>query len=319
MSHRFQVLLTDRAWPDWEIERRILNEAEADLIEAPDGREETLVRLARDCDAIGTCWARVTANVIAAAPRCRAIARFGIGLDNIDLEAAAGRGIIVTRVPDYCVEEVADHTLALLLAINRNVAFFHLKTKRGEYDLKAGPPMRRLSGQTLGLLGFGRIGQAVYCKARGLGMRVVAWTRSGDDAGTGCPMAAFDEVLATSDYISIHLPLTDSTRGIIGTEALGKMRPTAALINTSRGPLVDHAAIDRAVSEGRLAAVALDVFDPEPPDLAQPLFRRERVIATPHAAFVSEESLIELRTRAARQLADALQGRTPENVVLMRR
>ncbi|MCC7423565.1 MAG: C-terminal binding protein, partial [Planctomycetaceae bacterium] len=245
MSHRFQVLLTDRAWPDWEIERRILNEADADLIEAPDGREETLVRLARDCDAIGTCWARVTANVIAAAPRCRAIARFGIGLDNIDLEAAAARRIVVTRVPDYCVEEVADHTLALLLAINRNIAFFHLRTKRGEYNLKAGPPMRRLSGQTLGLIGFGRIGQAVYRKARGLGMQVIAWTRSGGDSGTGCPMRTFHEVLETSDYLSLHLPLTDETRGLLGDEALQNVRPGAALINTSRGPLIDHAALER--------------------------------------------------------------------------
>jgi D-3-phosphoglycerate dehydrogenase len=315
MSHRFNVLLTDRAWPDWEIERRILNEAGADLIEARDGAEETLVRLARDCDAIGTCWARVTSNVIAAAPRCRAIARFGIGLDNIDLKAAAARGILVTRVPDYCVEEVADHTLALLLALNRNVAFFHLQTKRGEYNLKAGPPMRRLSGQTLGLIGFGRIGQAVYRMARGLAMKVIAWTRSNDDGGSGCPMHAFNEVLENSDYISIHLPLTDATRGLLGAEALRRLRPTAALINTSRGPLVDHAALERALDSGRLAAAALDVFDPEPPDLSQSLFRNERVVATPHAAFVSEESLIELRTRAARQLADALSGRTPEHVV----
>lgn len=287
-------------------------------MEAPDGAEETLVRLARDCDAIGTCWARVTANVIAAAPRCRAIARFGIGLDNIDLKAAAARGILVTRVPDYCVEEVADHTLALLLALNRNVAFFHLQTKRGEYSLKAGPPMRRLSGQTLGLIGFGRIGQAVYRRARGLGMKVFAWTRSNDDGGTGCLMRAFNEVLETSDYVSLHLPLTDATRGLLGVEALRRLRPTAALINTSRGPLVDHAALERALDEGRLAAAALDVFDIEPPDLSRPLFRNERVIATPHAAFVSEESLIELRTRAARQLADALHGRTPEHVVTAR-
>lgn len=315
MSPRFQVLLTDRAWPDWSLERRILEGAGADVVEAPDGREETLVALARDCDAIGTCWARVTAAVIAAAPRCRIVARFGIGLDNIDLAAAAARGILVTRVPDYCVEEVADHTLALLLALARNVAFFHRRTKSGEYALNAGPSMRRLSGQTLGLVGFGRIGRAVFQKARGIGMNVVAWSRSGNDDGTGCPMRPLEAVLESSDYVSLHLPLTPTTRGVIDAAALGRMPPHARLINTARGPLVDALALHAALNSGRLGGAALDVFDPEPPDLSHPLFRDERIIATPHAAFVSEESLTELRTRAATQIADALQGRIPENVV----
>lgn len=315
MAGRFRVLLTDRAWPDASIERDILAAIGAELIEAPDGSEETLAALAADVDAIGTCWARITETVIRAAPRCRVIARFGIGLDNIDVPFAAGRGIVVTRVPDYCLEEVADHALALLLALARNVAFFHHRTKQGEYDLRAGPPMRRLSKQTLGLLGFGPIGQAVFRKARGLGLNVVAWSRSGNDRGTGCPLVALDQLLAISDFVSLHLPFNDATRHLLAGREFRRMKPTACVINTSRGGLIDHDALDDALSQGRLAGAALDVFDPEPPDLSLPLYRHERVIATPHAAFLSVESLQELRTRAARQIADVLEGRQPEHVV----
>ncbi|MBX3437746.1 MAG: C-terminal binding protein, partial [Planctomycetaceae bacterium] len=169
-----RVLITDRPWPDASVERAILEPAGCELIEAPNGEEATLVELAREVDAIATCWAKVTAHVIAAAVNCRHVARMGIGLDNIDVAAATKRGIVVTNVPDYCVEEVADHALAMLLALARNITFFHLRTKRGEYDLKAGPPMARLSGQTLGLVGFGRIARSLRTRATALGLRVIA-------------------------------------------------------------------------------------------------------------------------------------------------
>jgi D-3-phosphoglycerate dehydrogenase len=271
--------------------------------------------LARDVDAIGTCWAHVTEQVIRAAPRCRIVARFGIGLDNISVVTATALGIPVTNVPDYCVSEVSDHALALLLACARKIAFFHARTKAGEYRLAAAPPMKRLARATLGLVGFGRIAQALLPKARAIGMEVVAHSQSSNDQGTGCPMLSLDELLARSDFVSLHLPLTETTHGLLGDRQFERMKPTAYLINTSRGGLVDQQALWRALSSGHIAGAGLDVFDPEPPDLSQPLFRDERVIVTPHAAFVSEESLQDLRTRAACQIAEALQGRRPENVV----
>ena len=310
-----RILMTDCPWGNSDVEREVLRPLEAEIIEAPETDEATLAELARDVDAIATCWAKVTEPVIDAATRCRIICRMGIGLDNIDIPAATTRGIPVTNVPDYCVEEVADHALALLLAFARNIGFFHLRSKQGEYNLPAGPPMRRLRGKTLGLFGLGRIGRRVAEKARGLGLDVIAHTASGSDHGTGCPMVSFDELLARSDFVSIHAPLTSATRHIFDAAALAKMKSTAVLLNTSRGPLIDPEALRGAIEAGRLGGAGLDVFEPEPPDLADPLYRNERVIVTPHAAFVSEESLLELRTRVARQILARLTGETPENIV----
>jgi D-3-phosphoglycerate dehydrogenase / 2-oxoglutarate reductase len=315
MSRQFRVLITDRAWPDCAIEREILGRVGAEVVESPNGDEATLVALARDVDAIGTCWAPVTEKVIRSSPRCRLVARFGIGLDNISVETATELGIPVSNVPDYCVSEVSDHALALILACARNIAFFHARTKSGEYRLGAAPIMKRLAGATLGLVGFGRIARALLPKARAIGFHVVAHSQHADDRGTGCPMLSLDDLLVRSDFVSLHVPLTDSTHHLMGDRQFQRMKPTAFLVNTSRGGLIDQAALGRAILSGRLAGAGLDVFEPEPPDLSQPLFRDERVIVTPHAAFTSAESLQDLRTRAAHQLAEALQGRRPENVV----
>lgn len=315
MSAPPRVLITDHPWPEVSIERTILEAAGAIVIEAPRADEETLASLAAEATAIATCWAPVTERVLASAPRCRLVARMGIGLDNIDVTTATRLGMLVTNIPDYCIEEVSDHALALLLALARNVGYFHQASKGGEYNLAAAPPMRRLKGRTLGLLGLGRIGRLTARKGAGLGLRVIAQTASGSDHGTGLPIVPWEQLLAESDFLSLHAPLTPQTRHVINAQALARMKPTACLINTSRGGLVDEAALWEALRENRLAGAGLDVFDPEPPDLAQPLFRDPRVIVTPHAAFVSEEALVDLRTRVARQIADVLAGRTPEHVV----
>jgi len=310
-----RVLLTDLPWGDSELEQQGLAQAGAEAVVATDGDEATLIQLAAGVDAIVTCWARVTRKVLDAAPNCRIVARLGIGLDNIDVAAATEKRIIVTNVPDYCVTEVADHTLALLLSMARNVGFFHLRTKQGEYDLPAGPPIHRLSSQTLGLIGLGRIGRAVAERARALGMTVVAHTRSGDDHGAGCTMLSLPDLLARSDYVSLHLPATPATRHLINADAIGQLKTGARLINTSRGSLIDPTALWAALQSGRVSAAALDVFEPEPPELTLPLYRDERVIVTPHTAFVSAESVDELRRRTIAQVVAVLRGETPENVV----
>ena len=311
----WRVLLTDRAWPDSFVEQRELAAVDAELIEAPDGSEATLTRLAVDVDAIMTCWAPVTEAVVRAAVKCRHIARMGIGLDNIAVAAATERRIRVTNVPDYCVEEVADHAIALLLACARKVAFFHQRTKVGEYRLQAGWPLRRLRGSVLGIVGMGRIGRAVAERARAFGFEILAWTRSGSDHDSGARMVELPELLRLSDFISLHVPLTVETRHLLNRESLVLLKPTSFIVNTSRGGLIDHAALWDALQAGRIAGAALDVFDPEPPDLSLPLFRDERVIVTPHSAFVSVESLMDLRVRAARQVAATLSGGQAENLV----
>jgi D-3-phosphoglycerate dehydrogenase len=312
---RHRVLLTDRAWPDTSIEREILSTAGAELIEATDAHESALAALAADVDAIAVNWAAVTDGVIRGARRCRVICRTGIGLDNIAVATATELKIPVTNVPDYCVGEVADHALALLLACARNIAFFHERTKRGEYSLQVAPQMPRLAGKRLGLVGLGHIGRNLAGKARALGLEVLAHTASGKDHGTGCRMVPFDELLRESDFVSLHAPLIEATHHLLGLPQFEIMKRSSFLINTARGGLVDHAALATALERHWIAGAALDVFEPEPPDLSSALFQDERVIVTPHAAFVSHESLIELRTRVAHQIVDVLSGHRPQGVV----
>ncbi len=259
---RYKVLLTDYAWNDLDIERSTLGEVDAELIVAPQGDLATLTALAADADAIMTNWAKVPAEVIGAAPRCQIVARLGIGLDNIDVAYATSHGIVVTNVPDYCLIEVAEHALALLLALSRKVAFYHHETQTGRYDLKAGPVLRRIEGQTLGIIGLGNIGRRLADKARALGLNVVATSRSGKSLGEGIRTVSLNELLAQSDYVSLHVPLTPETRHMIGAEQLARMKPTAYLINTARGGLIDNAALSAALAAGKLAGAGLDVQDP---------------------------------------------------------
>lgn len=316
MPYDKRVLLTDYAWADLDIERRILGESGAELIVAPAADAASLAAGAVNADAIMTNWAKVSEPVIAAGRRLRIISRLGIGLDNIDIDAATRRGIVVTNVPDYCVIEVAEHALALLLALSRKVAFYHQETKAGQYRLQAGPPLRRIEGQTLGIIGFGRIGLKLAQKAMPLGLRVLAASRRRpDDLTPGVEYCDLEELLRRSDYVSLHAPLTPQTRHLIGASNLARMKRGAYLINTSRGALIDTAALIAALESRQLAGAALDVQDPEPPPLDVPPYNDPRVIVTPHAAFVSVESLENLRTRAARQVALYLTGERPENIV----
>ena len=311
----YRVLLTDYAWPNLDIERAILAEYEAELVVAPDRSLATLIRIARDTDAIMTNWSDVPAPLIDAVPNCRIIARLGIGLDNIDVRHATARGIPVTNVPDYCLTEVAEHTLALLLALARKIGMFHENARAGRYDLSAGFPLRRIEGQTLGIVGLGQIGRRVANKAQALGLNVVASSRSRQNPMRGVAWADLNQLLSQSDFVSLHVPLTDETRHIIGAAELAQMKPTVFLINTARGGLLDHQALATALREGRLAGAALDVQDREPPDLSQPPYNDARVIVTPHAAFYSTESVDELRRRVAHQVGLRLTGGRPEGVV----
>lgn len=311
-----KVLMTDHPWPSIDIETRILTEHGIELIDAPADDEATLVSLASDVDAIATCWAKVFRPVIEAAPNCKHVARMGIGLDNIDVAFASERGIPVTNIPDYCIEEVADQAIGGLLGLARNVVQFDREIKDGKYDLAGAPPMRRLSTQTMGIVGFGRTGQAVADRAKAFGLKVITWSKSGNNHGrTDIEMVSMDQILADSDYISVHVPLTDETKYLFNADAFAAMKNTAYLANTSRGPVIHQADLLEALNKGQIGGAALDVWDPEPPKMDDPLLQHPRLIATPHAAFVSVEALEELRTRVANQIVAIIEGREPESVV----
>ena len=314
----FKVLITDYAWPTVEIERAILAEVGAELIVAETGAEEELIRLAPQADAILTCWQRTTAAVLDAAPRCRTVGRYGIGLDNIAVGRATELGILVTNVPDFCFDEVAEHALALLLACSRKIVAFARDTDRGIWNLAAGRPIARLRGQTLGLIGYGGIARALAERARGLGLNVLAYTprlTPGPLPEGGRATNDLAEVLRAADYISIHAPATDETRGLFDARTLRLMKPTAYLINTARGALVDEADLHTALTEGWIAGAAIDVLTREPAAADHPLLALPNTIVTPHAAFYSEESTIELQRKTATQAALVLSGQTPPNIV----
>jgi D-3-phosphoglycerate dehydrogenase len=313
-----KVLITDYAWPTVDIEREILGAVGAELIVAETGVEDELVRLAPEADAILTCWQRTTAAVLDAAPRCRYVGRYGIGLDNIAVGRATELGILVTNVPDFCFDEVAEHALALLLACARKIVPFTRDTDRGIWNLAAGRPIARLRGQTLGLFGYGGIARALADRVCGLGLNILAYTprlTPGPLADGVTATNDLSELLRTADYISIHAPATDETRGLFNAETLRQMKPTAYLINTSRGALIDEPALYHALTEGWIAGAALDVLTKEPAEPNHMLLTLPNTIVTPHAAFYSEESTEELQRKTATQAALVLTGQTPPNII----
>jgi D-3-phosphoglycerate dehydrogenase len=311
-----KVLITDYAWPSLDIESEVLGAVGAELVEAQTGEEDELVGLAGDADAILTCWKRVTPAVLDAAPRCLTVGRYGVGLDNIALDHATRLGIVVANVPDFCVDEVSEHALALTLAHVRRVVDFAGQTRSGGWDNTAFGELRRLRGQTMGLIGCGRIGSATAAKAQAFGMHVVALTRSGRDLPEGVEAAAnLEDLLDRADVISIHVPHTESTDRMIGEAELKRMKPTAFLVNTARGAVVDQAALTRALDEGWIAGAGLDVLTSEPPDPADPLLTLPTAIVTPHASFYSAEATAELQRRGAENVLQVLRGEVPGNIV----
>ncbi len=317
-----RILITDFVWPSTAPERDVLTAAlghDVQLIEAPDGSEPTLAALAADCDAIMTCFAQVTPAVVRAAQRCRCISRYGVGVDNIAVDVATQLGIPVTYVPDYCVDEVSDHVMALLLTWNRQVNFYDGVAKAGRWEGTPSPhPLTRLRGQTIGIVGFGRIGRAVADKARAFGLSVLAfdpYLPADSDLPDGVNAAGLDDLLAAADYVTVHTPLNDETRGLIGPRAFGLMKPSAYLINCARGPIVDEPALLDALQSGSIAGAGLDVMESSAPPADHPMFGLHNVIITPHVAFLSQQSVLELEVRTARATVDVLQGRMPEFLV----
>ena len=290
----------------------------AELVVAPADDDAALVELAAGCDAILTNWRTVPVAALDAATRCVVITRYGIGLDNIPVEHATRLGIAVSNVPDFCVDEVSEHALALLLASARRIVSFAGETATGGWGLDTAHGIRRLRGQTLALVGYGRLAQALAVKAVALGLEVRVFTPS-TAPGLLAPgivaVASLRELLAEADVVSLHVPSTPETRHLIGAEELRLLKPTAYLINTARGALIDEAALERALEAGELAGAALDVLDGEPPRANHPLLGRPDVIVTPHAAFYSEEAIDDLTRRAAEQVAQALRGGVPANLV----
>ena len=314
----FIVAITDYVFPSLEPEQAVLKTLGVELRPQQCRSEEEIIALARDADAVLNCYAKMTARVIEHLKRCKIIARYGIGVDNVDLAAASRARILVTNVPDYCIDEVSDHALALLLALARRIIVADGVVRAGAWEVVAHAGIRRLRGRTLGLLGFGKIAKVLASKVQPLGMKVLVYDpylESALIAQHGAQAVSLDRLLAEADAVSIHVPLSPETHQIIGQRELTRMKPTAFLINTSRGGIVDEQALAAALNEGRLGGAALDVLSVEPPPADHPLRQAPNMILTPHLAFYSRESVIELQTKAAEEVARALKGEPPRSPV----
>ncbi len=315
---KWTVLITDYNYPDLAIEREALAQWDATVTSAQCATPQAVLTAGKDADALISQYAPITQEVVRGLTRCRAVGRYGIGVDNIDVPAATERGIAVINVPSYCEDEVSDHALAMLLAWARRVPHYAQEVRTGVWDWKTGRPIRRLRGQVLGLLGFGKIARLLAAKAKALGLVAIAhdpYLPVETFAQAEVEQAGFDDLLSRSDFLSVHVPAMPTTHHLVGRAALSKMKPTACLINTSRGAVVDEAALIEALERGGLAGACLDVTEREPPATGSRLLQLPNVLLSPHVAWYSDESLIELRHKVADDVGRALSGFLPHGLV----
>ncbi len=308
---------------DTSVEAEILGALQATLVHSHGLETPEQLAVAHQADALMVTIQKVPASLVADLARCRIISRVGTGLDAIDIPAATARGIWVANVPDYSVDEVSTHAITLLLAQARRLPQMLASTRRGEWNGTLAQPFPRLKGQTLGVLGFGRIAQATAAKGRGLGLEIIAhdpYVAPSVMAAAGVRAVSAEALWRESDFISLHTPLTEGTRHVANAQALAQMKPTAYLINTARGPLIDEAALLHAVRSGQIAGAALDVLTVEPPPPDHPLLHEEKILITPHYAWYSEDANHDVRARGAEEVVRVLRGerpRCPVNTISM--
>jgi D-3-phosphoglycerate dehydrogenase len=313
VTDRATVLLTDRAWPDDEIERGIVEVAGLRLVSGPPepasaAEIERLVRRHAPA-AILTCWAPVTPTAIRSSPGLAVVARMGVGLDNIDVDAATERGVAVTNVPDYCVAEVSDHAVALVLNWTRGITDLSHAVRIGRWQPEA-VRLRRLASLTCGIVGYGRIGRETARKLAAFGSRILVTGPNPPSELHGAEFVSFHELLERADVVVLHAPLTPETRNLISRAELARMKPGGLLVNVGRGGLVDTAALIDAIDSGHLDAAALDVLDTEP-EVPDALRAAPSVTVTPHVAFSSDDSVAQLRRSAAQEVVRVLNGDAP--------
>ncbi|MGA2763358.1 MAG: C-terminal binding protein [Spirochaetia bacterium] len=312
---KFRVIVADDRYGSYSEEEAILSEIGATLEVRNLSSEEEALRLLPSADGIFVNLFPLNRRIIESLARCRVISRYGVGYDNVDVEAATRKGIWVARVPDYCFEDVSDHALGLLLGCVRKIAYKDRLVREGKWNLTKVQPCHRIAGRTLGLIGFGAIARCLLHKVSGFGLaRVLTYDPYVDSAEAkkaGAISVDLSTLVGESDYISVHAPLSPETKGLIGEKEVGLMKPSAIIINTSRGPVVDEGAIATALREGRIAAAGLDVFGVEPLPPSSPLRGLDNVILSDHTGWYSEESVGELKTKAAKNVALVLTGGKP--------
>lgn len=315
LMKKFKVVITDREFESIELETKILEEAGAEVFAYQVKDEDDVIRVAKDCDGLIMQYANLSRRVIENLDQCQIISKYAIGLDRIDIEAATEKGICVANVPDYCIDEVSTHTLALILALSRKILLHDKNVKNGIWDYKLGAPVYNLRGQTIGIVGFGKIAKVVIEKIKPFGMNVLVFdpfVPAEVIVETGATKAEFDDLISASDIVSIHVPLVASTKHMFHKEVFTKMKNSAILINMGRGPVIKEDDLIWALQNKEIAAAGLDVTDPEPIEPGNPMLTMDNVIITPHSAYNSVESQAALQSRTAASVAQVLSGSFPK-------
>jgi D-3-phosphoglycerate dehydrogenase len=311
---KYKVVVIDSGYDHYDIETAVLASAGAVLIVRPCGGDVLKVQqTVVDADAVLVRESPIDGAVIMAMRRCRAIVRYGIGVDNIDLEAARLRRIAVANVPDYGTEEVSDQALALLMAVARRVVTRDREVRAGAWNIGPAQKMHRLAGKTLGLIGYGRIAAAFTRKLRGVGIARVLACDPHALIPEDVEVRSVDDVCREADIVSLHAPLTPETRHVLNATRIGLLKPTAIVVNTARGGLIDEAALTAALRAGRLFGAGLDVFAEEPVRRTNPLLELDNVVLSDHTGWYSEESIQDLQRKAAEEVVRVLNGKPPVN------
>ncbi|MGA2613978.1 MAG: C-terminal binding protein [Spirochaetia bacterium] len=317
-KERQRIVVTDSETRSMEIEIEEAKKHEMDLIRADCKREDEVIELAKDADAVLVDMAPITRRVIETLKKCKVIVRYGIGYDNIDLGAATDAYIYVANLPGYCIDEVSSHAVALTLAASKKLFQYSRDVKAGVWDIEKQLPMIDLRASRVGVVGLGNIGRAYARKMRTFSDDIVAYDpfiKQKDIADTGIKMLALEELLRTSDIISLHIPVTEETRNMFGERQLKIMKSTAFLINTARGAIVDENALYEALKAGIIAGAGLDALIVEEPNSKNPLFELDNVIVTPHVAFYSKTALRNMHRMAVQTAIKVLMGEIPDNVL----
>jgi D-3-phosphoglycerate dehydrogenase / 2-oxoglutarate reductase len=305
------IAVTDSVFPSLDPAKAALARLNPTFRISKSAGADDILAVAKDADAILVTYAKLTRDLLTQLTKCKAIGRFGLGVDNIDLPTAKEKGIAVNYVPDYCIREVSDHAMALLLALIRKIPLSNKLVQAGRWEMPAVVPIRRLEGTVLGLVGFGHIPRLVVPKAQAFGMKVIAYdpfVKPEQFKALKVEGVDFDTLLKTSDYISVHAPLLPATRGMLNADAFAKTKKGVYIVNTARGPLIDEPALIAALDAGQVGGAALDVVTTEPLAKDSPLLGRDNVIVTPHTGFYSIEALEELQTKCAADVARVLSG-----------
>lgn len=311
---KMKVVITDYEYDHVDLERAIVEGAGFEFQALHCKSEEDLIGSCSDADALIVQYSVITRKVIESLKQCKVIVRYGIGVDNVDLTAASDHGIPVCNVPDYGIEEVSNHAIAMIMALSRRLTLFHSEISAGRWGYGCAIPLRRMSECTLGLYGLGRIPSAVAAKMKAFGMRIIAcdpFASAERAAELGVELVSFDTLISESDYLSLHVPLTPETEGCFNADVFRRMKNSAVLVNTSRGPVIKEADLVEALKNGEIAGAGLDVYEHEPIDAENPLLTLPNVICTPHAAWYTEDAIAAVQSKAAEEAVNVLGGNRP--------